>query len=163
MSFIKKCYFHLCRVSFPLMLAVTGVVLLISLICGTMVIYRCDFLTFALPGFCLPLFFISLIVLFSHILISLMLCMILFDNFRCRINRLLALCIAIIYLLSIIYVNLFFRLCMVVLSLIICACILALHIYLMIKSKRRFLLLILLILNAVIYVYLFLVNLFTLI
>lgn len=162
MTFFKKCYFNICRIRFSLVLPVTGILLLISLICGSMVFYRKEFLAVVLPPFCLPLFFISLLILFSHFLISILLCETFFDNFKCKINRLYSICLLIIYILSIIYVNLFFRFCFVVLSLLVCALILLLWIYLIIKSHRDFLFLILCLLNILIYAYLLAVTLFTL-
>ena len=163
MTFLKKCYFNICKLRFSLVLPVAGILLLISLIGGCMVFYQQEFLEGLLPTFCLPLFFISLLIFFSHFLISILLCETFFDNFKCKINRLFSICLLLLYLLSIIYVNLFFRFCFVVLSFIICALILLLWVYLLIKSRKNFLFFVLCIFCTAIYAYLFIITLFTLI
>jgi hypothetical protein len=130
LSFIKRCRLSCCHAGLPIPIitAFIGVVLLVSLICGTFVVYVGEIVKSLLPSFCIPMFFLSLLVLISHTLLAVMLCLTLFDNFRCRINRLISVCIIITYVLSIAYMNLF-RVCYYQLLLLwqLCLCLYILH------------------------------------
>lgn len=157
---IEKCF---CASHSPVLLwSFAAVVILISIICGTFVFYTTELLSCLLPGFCLPPAVISIMVLFTHIILALILCTVVFDNFRCPVSRLYAAVILLIYAISVAYMNLFFRYTCVAVGFMLLICILALHAYLLLKNTRGKRLFIMLVLSAAVYIYLLLITLFTL-
>lgn len=140
--------------SAQIVLAVSAVVLLISLASGSLFFSVKNEIDCALPRFSVPVFIISLLILLSHLCVSLMLCFTMFDNYRCTVNRLFGICTLAVFVLSVIYTNVMFHFGAAFIALLVCLLIIFLLIYLLLKLRGGFVLLLLNILCIVIYGYL---------
>lgn len=149
-----------CRVSASaqVILAVSAVVLLISLAGGSLFFSVREEIGCGLPRFSAPVFIVSLLILLSHLCISLMLCFTMFDNYRCTVNRLFGVCTLAVFVLSVIYTNMMFHLGAAFIALLVCAAIIFLLIYLLIKLRGGILLALLNAVCIAIYVYLFIIT-----
>ncbi len=160
---IKKAAGRTCVGRPTLFLSFIFLFLLVGIICGTLVFRTDEFLAELLPPFCLPVFFIGLLMLFSQALIAFLICYVLFDNFRCPLSRLVAAVLMLIYSLGIAYINFFFRNCLIIPAACVLLVAAGLHFYLFLRNVSGRLFAFLLAVSGAFHLYLLAVTLFTLI